>query len=562
MTKTNNDNDTLGTEDVRILYEEFMNFYRVLNEGDHSIIKFFNINYGSNIKCVSSDGQGLFFIYNQNKRLWEEASIHLVINYYLEKMTIHFKDNYNIMIELLENNNILVSQKEQLEKLKKEYEKLKKSHLKCSHANSMKSLFLSSFMDVEFIDKLDKAYPHLLPLKERDEHIVLDLKTGKTYPRKREHYFTVELNIDYDIVKRADTTMWDEYFESIIKKEVIEDETKKLIIDYEAIEYLRYYLRYCLSSETKLRSVAIFYGMGKNSKSILMGFIQKLMSKFSQNFDKNSLLDTKHATNDDIYYARRSRIIACDEFNENDILNSAIIKKLTSGDVISSRAVYKSKIEFKPVFKLFLISNHMMTVAADDKAMWDRIVPIHFKTDFTTKNDKDYDEEKIQTGYQALQNDEQLEKLNNNIEGLLKWLLDGEKHYYNTPYYKKPESIMQFLNEYKADNLSTDPFYKWFNNYIDITKNKNDKVEMKELINHYSIMTKNVLKTNAFGKKMTMMKINNIRSSKMIDGKRPIFYIGVKLRSISKDDEEQEKKEIENNKIENKKKSWLEDLDI
>src|SRR5205814_9640648 len=54
-------------------------------------------------------------------------------------------------------------------------------------------------------------------------------------------------------------------------------------------------------------------------------------------------------------------------------LDEAIIKELTGGDIISARLLYCEFEEFKPIFKLWLATNHLPSIRGTDHAIWRRI---------------------------------------------------------------------------------------------------------------------------------------------------------------------------------------------
>jgi putative DNA primase/helicase len=53
-------------------------------------------------------------------------------------------------------------------------------------------------------------------------------------------------------------------------------------------------------------------------------------------------------------------------------MNGGLLKELSGGDTIYSRALFKEGREFKPQAKFILVSNVLPGVAADDKALWRR----------------------------------------------------------------------------------------------------------------------------------------------------------------------------------------------
>ena len=80
------------------------------------------------------------------------------------------------------------------------------------------------------------------------------------------------------------------------------------------------------------------------------------------------------------------RFWLCSEVPKGMVLDDALVKQITGGDIVSSRQLYGNQIEFMPVGKLWFLVNDMPRVRYDDKGMWRRIVPIPFNANFTGNN--------------------------------------------------------------------------------------------------------------------------------------------------------------------------------
>ena len=58
------------------------------------------------------------------------------------------------------------------------------------------------------------------------------------------------------------------------------------------------------------------------------------------------------------------------ESKEGARLSSALVKKLTGGDLIVARHLHKDPIQFLPRFKPVLCTNHRPVFPGDDEALW------------------------------------------------------------------------------------------------------------------------------------------------------------------------------------------------
>jgi len=81
---------------------------------------------------------------------------------------------------------------------------------------------------------------------------------------------------------------------------------------------------------------------------------------------------------------------------------------MTGGDTITARFLHKEFFDFKPVFKLWLRSNHKPVIKGTDEGIWRRIRMIPFVVNFEGKEDKGL-----------------VDKLHAELPGILNWAVDG-----------------------------------------------------------------------------------------------------------------------------------------
>ena len=58
------------------------------------------------------------------------------------------------------------------------------------------------------------------------------------------------------------------------------------------------------------------------------------------------------------------------------------MKEITGGDTIAARFLYGEHFEFRPAFKLWLVTNHLPRVDGGDDAIWRRLRLIPFTVSF------------------------------------------------------------------------------------------------------------------------------------------------------------------------------------
>jgi len=104
-------------------------------------------------------------------------------------------------------------------------------------------------------------------------------------------------------------------------------------------------------------------------------------------------------------------------------LNEGMIKSLTGNDPISCRPLYGKQMEFQPVCKLIMQTNHKPSIDIDGKAMLDRLKFIPFLSRFvdfpTEDNEKKRDNQLVE------------DLLNKHLDLFFTWMVKGCVQWYN-----------------------------------------------------------------------------------------------------------------------------------
>ncbi len=108
-------------------------------------------------------------------------------------------------------------------------------------------------------------------------------------------------------------------------------------------------------------------------------------------------------------------------------------KSLTGGDTIAARFLYGEHFEFKPAFKLWLVTNHRPRVDGGDDAIWRRLRLVPFEESFQGRAD---------TELAATLEAELPGILAWAVEGCLEWQRDGLGH---------AEAVDRATREYRED---------------------------------------------------------------------------------------------------------------
>lgn len=237
--------------------------------------------------------------------------------------------------------------------------------------------FMFKNLEPDFVNKLD-ANPYLIGYKNG----VYDLET-KTF-RDGIHSDYITFTTGYDYI---------EYDESLEEIQEIYSFLGQIVPNKKVREYLLKILGRSLSGVND-EKFYIFTGLsGANGKSTLINFLEYALGDYTTASD-TSLLTNKKAISSsaspDIFRLKGRRLIAFQEPEADDKLNTSIIKSFSGGDSIISRELYKAPISFKLQGSLILCCNKIPGInSTGDGGIQRRLRIVEFTSRFCENPKKD-----------------------------------------------------------------------------------------------------------------------------------------------------------------------------
>lgn len=203
------------------------------------------------------------------------------------------------------------------------------------------------------------------------ENGVLDLRTGDLRDGQRSDLITRTTGIAYDADAKCPT--FERFLDDVMQG------------DREMVEYLWRAIGYSLTGDTSERAFFLFCGDGKNGKSTFVETLKALLgppgigyaqkARFST-FLKKGQVGT--GANDDVAHLAGARVVVASEADESLPLDVSLVKELTGGDTHRARHLYGREFEFKPQFKLWLVTNKVPPIRETAYAIWDRLHYVEF----------------------------------------------------------------------------------------------------------------------------------------------------------------------------------------
>jgi putative DNA primase/helicase len=146
------------------------------------------------------------------------------------------------------------------------------------------------------------------------------------------------------------------------------------------ITFVQRLFGYCLTGDVSEQVLPIFYGVGANGKSTILGIIMEMLGADYAMKGVRDLLMVKrqegHSTDRADLFGKR--LVVCIETEERRRLAEALVKDLTGSDRQRARKLYQDNFEFSPTHKIVLAVNHKPTITGTDHAIWRRVKLVPF----------------------------------------------------------------------------------------------------------------------------------------------------------------------------------------
>ncbi|GAQ92399.1 hypothetical protein KFL_010060030 [Klebsormidium nitens] len=225
-----------------------------------------------------------------------------------------------------------------------------------------------------------------------------------------------------------------------------------------ALEHLQVLLGYGLTGHTSNQVLPIFVGEGSAGKSLLLALLRKLLGAAFKDVGKEILVSSKGqraahkgAASPLEAGLAGALLAAVEETERSDSLNEAGMKKLTGGDVITARPLFRDYVTFTSTVLLIICTNYLpRTDKTWSVALRRRLQLVCFVRRYFSPHEKGYDpanplhglvDTRLLTKLSTLQNMQELRAWL--VAGAVKWYQNGQQ------LYPMPMRSMDALQDYE-----------------------------------------------------------------------------------------------------------------
>lgn len=419
-------------------YEKYMELTRVdirqliyeaQSAAHYDVAKVIHAMFGSDYVCVSITTKRW---YEFKKHRWEFCEDGFSLNRKIsEEVGSEFRmeaDNYRRQATDSADN----ADREKYNEIAKKLEKVAQVHLKNSSykSNIMKECSIL-FYNSKFENTLNTK-PNLIGFNNG----VYDLDVLEFREGLPEDCISFSTKIDWIPLDVASKEYQD-----------LQEFLQKVLTNPNIFKYVLLHLASCLDGRIREERFHLYTGGGSNGKSKTISLFEKAFGDYACKLPISLLTNKRSKSNEansEIARTKGRRMACLQEPSENEHINVGLMKELSGGDTIQARSIYKEPEEFKPMFKMILICNHLPQVSADDDGTWRRIRIVEFTSKFTVTPNPS-----IPTEFFA---DPDLDtKIDAFKETFMAFLIE---YYilYKQIGLKEPEEVMIATNEYKKSN--------------------------------------------------------------------------------------------------------------
>jgi putative DNA primase/helicase len=281
---------------------------------------------------------------------------------------------------------------------------------------------------------------------DRDLHLLnlrtgtLDLRTGEVREHRASDMVTRTFNADY--IPGATAPRWEQFLQDVLP-------------DPEVRAYVQRALGYTLTGRADQRALMQLYGPSSTGKTQFIKVIQELFGDYGRNAEPSVFRWKRDSggPTPELHALRGARFIATSETSESARMDEEAIKRITGADKVTSRALYEGQKEWQPEGVVWMATNFPPMYNSDDKAMWNRVKPIHFNVLFSADGEPDENGNETRRWtaniYKAL-----LEE----APGILNWMLEGLRQFNELGQLGEPPSVTQAMLEQRDGSDSVTSF--------------------------------------------------------------------------------------------------------
>lgn len=222
----------------------------------------------------------------------------------------------------------------------------------------------------------------------------------------------------------ADLSVWEEFVTEILP-------------DAEERAYLQRVVGQALYGRVTEHVFPVLTGSGANGKSTMYGALCAALGGYATVIDPALLMARDHGSpgGSELMELLGARLVVGSETQEGRKLDEATMKRLTGGDTLTARRLYREPVTWTPSHSLLYVTNALPKVKGNDPAVWRRIVVVPFGVVVP----------------EARRNPRLPERLLDHLDAVLLWAIRGWQDYQHAGM-RPPASVQLATDTYRTES--------------------------------------------------------------------------------------------------------------
>lgn len=459
-------------------YESFMDIIREdiqyyieksINSSHYDIAKVLHSMFKDQFICTSFT-QNIWYEFKDHRWQQIDGGIELrrKISNDLVDEYCRLISKYNILAslkpeEMTEDNTYTEEEQEEFIERSKVLHRITKDVKTSGYKDNVLKECREIFYDKDFLQKMDEN-PYLIGF----ENGVYDLKNQEFRDGRPEDCISFTTGNEYKVFNDNDPLL-----------EEVKHFMSQLFVKPEMREYMMNVLASNLQGVNNEEKFRIWIGEGANGKSKLNELMQGAFGEYCYKFPVTLLTQKRAKSNQaqpEVVGAKGKRFCYFEEPDEGEKINTGLLKEYSGNDKVKGRGLYdKTMVEFKPQWKMHLLSNHMLELPAHERSVWRRVEAIEYESHFT------YDP--VPNDPTEFPRDDHLsQKLEEWREAFMYLLIEQYKKYIQNGGIKVPKQVTAFTKKYEQEQ---DKYSEFTNNYVEKTGDPDDRVTFDEVYEEF-----------------------------------------------------------------------------
>ncbi|ADU49179.1 DNA primase family protein [Intrasporangium calvum] len=251
----------------------------------------------------------------------------------------------------------------------------------------------------------------------------LDLRTRALRPHDPSDRLTKVTTGAYD--PEADSSEWHAFLASVLP-------------DQDERAYLQRVIGQSVYGRVREHLFPVLIGVGANGKGTTYGAISHAMGDYASIINPELLMVRERGGvgGPEMMTLMGARLVIGSETEDGRKLDETLMKRLTGGDELTARRLYREPVSWRPSHQLIYVTNHLPKVKGNDPATWRRIRVVPFDVVVP-----------------VMQRDPELpERLALHADAILTWVIAGHFDYEDNGGMREPASVVRATGAFQADS--------------------------------------------------------------------------------------------------------------